>query len=74
MGQQPLDLLMIQLGLKNTDLVYATTESLTHKMVQRGRKGRRLTRRIQERICAALALATGKTFTTSQLFTYRGHV
>jgi hypothetical protein len=43
-------------------------------MVQRGRKGRRLTRRIQERICTALALATGQDFTMEQLFTYRGHV
>lgn len=65
---------MIEMGLKNTDLVSATTESLTHKMVQRGRKGRRLTRRIQDRICTALGLATGREFTTEQLFTYRGHI
>ncbi len=42
MGTQPLDALMEQLGLKNSDLVEHSTEQLTFKMIAKGRKGRRL--------------------------------
>lgn len=54
LGPQPLDRVMERLGLDNHDLVSASTEPLTHKMVQKGRKGRRLTPRIQCRILRAL--------------------
>ncbi len=65
---------MIELGLQNHDLVAASAEQLTHKMVQKGRKGRRLTRNIQEKILRALNKASGRSFTLDQLFNYRGHV
>lgn len=74
LGQQPLEQIMIELGLQNHDLVAASTEQLTHKMVQKGRKGRRLTRNIQEKILRALNKASGRTFLTNQLFNYRGRV
>jgi uncharacterized protein YbcV (DUF1398 family) len=45
---------MEKLGLSNSDLVAASTEQLTFKMVQKGRKGRRLTRNVQEKILNAL--------------------
>ena len=51
---QPLDILMTQLGLTNADLVNASTEQLSFKMVSKGRKGRRLTPNIQDKILAAL--------------------
>lgn len=51
---QPLEALMIRLGLSNADLVKASTEQLTFKMVQKGRTGRRLTRNVQEKILRAL--------------------
>jgi len=54
LGSQPLDALMEKLGLSNVDLVQASTEQLTFKMVNKGRKGRRLTRNIQNKILAAL--------------------
>lgn len=54
LGPQPLDQVMHRLDLQNHDLVEASREPLTHKMVQRGRKGRRLTPRIQCRILRAL--------------------
>lgn len=63
---------MTQLGLKNTDVVAASTQPLTHKMVQRGRKGRRLNPHIQDRIAAALSAATGHAYEVGQLFNYRG--
>lgn len=54
MGTQPLDRLMTDLGLKGTDLVAASTEQLTHKMVTKARRGRRLTGNVQRKILAAL--------------------
>ena len=51
---QPLDELMTKLGLTNADLVRASTEQLSFKMVQKGRKGRRLTPNMQAKILAAL--------------------
>ena len=74
LGRQPLDDLMIALGLDNHDLVDASTEQLTHKMVQKGRKGRRLTRNVQLKILHALQTATGRAYELDQLFNYRGHV
>ena len=53
MGIQPLDALMLQYGLTNHDIVAATTEPLTHKAVQRARKGRLLTQRTQRRVVEA---------------------
>ena len=50
---QPLDTLMTRLELTNADLVKASTEQLTFKMVQKGRKGRPLTRNVQNKILRA---------------------
>ncbi len=55
--QQPLDLLLTRLGLTNADLVNASTEQLTFKMVNKGRKGRRLSPNVQEKILNALLAA-----------------
>lgn len=63
----PLDTLMQKHGLKNHDLVAVSTDGLTHKQVQKGRKGRPLTRRIQLKIAAALS-AKGIACSADQLF------
>ncbi len=63
LGVQPLDAIMNQLGLANHDLAEASAEPLTHKTVQRARKGRRLTPPMQLRVVEALnqaAVARGK--------------
>ena len=54
---QPLDTLMTQWGLSNADLVNASTEQLSFKMVQKGRRGKRLTPNIQEKILKAIQAA-----------------
>jgi len=69
-GVQPLDKIMDELNLNNHDLVAASTAGLTHKQVQKGRKGRRLTRNIQEKIAVALSAAAGKTYVRTELFNY----
>jgi hypothetical protein len=70
-GIQPLDKIMEERGLKNHDLVAASKDGLTHKQVQKGRKGRRLTRHIQDKIVSALSASTGTAYRLDQLFNYR---
>ena len=73
LGAQPLDELMARLGLSNDGLVKASTEQLTHKMVHRGRKGRRLTLNAQSKILRALnAVKPGNNYTLKDLFSYEG--
>ena len=54
MGVQPLDGIMAEHALGNHDLVAASKEPMTHKAVQRARKGRRLTKHMQQRMADAL--------------------
>jgi hypothetical protein len=70
LGEQPLNRLMAELGLKSHDLVAASIEQITHKMVQRGCKGRRLTKNVQGKLLRALNTATGNNYTIKDLFTY----
>ncbi|MBE7493415.1 MAG: hypothetical protein HS117_00560 [Verrucomicrobiaceae bacterium] len=77
MGVQPLEGILGGLGLGNHDLVTASEEPITHKAVQRARKGRRLTKHMQQRVTAALNRAVslqGRTveraWEVSDLFTY----
>jgi hypothetical protein len=70
LGEQPLARLLTELGLKPHDLVAASTEQITHKMVQRGCKGRRLTRNVQGKLLRALNTASGNTYVLADLFTY----
>ena len=70
LGEQPLNRLMAELGLKSHDLVAASTEQITHKMVQRGCKGRRLTKNVQGKLLRALNTATGNNYTIKDLFPY----
>lgn len=51
---QPLDTLMTKLGLTNAHLVNASTEQLSFKMLQKARKGRPLSPKIQMKILVAL--------------------
>jgi len=70
-GPQPLDALMTRLNISNHDLVAASTDQLTHKMVAKGRKGRRLTSNAQYKILAALTAARpDETLALKDLFTY----
>jgi len=70
LGEQPLARLLMELGLKSHDLVAASTEQITHKMVARGSKGRRLTKTVQGKLLRALNTASGKSHVLADLFTY----
>jgi hypothetical protein len=70
LGPQPLAQIMAQRDLKGHDLVQASTEQLTHKMVSRACKGRRLTPNVQGKVLRALNAATADHYTLTDLFNY----
>jgi hypothetical protein len=70
LGEQPIAGLLAKLGLERHDLVAASTEQITHKMVARACKGRRLTPNVQRKILNALNRATGGTYVLPDLFNY----
>jgi len=70
LGTQPIARIMADHDLKAHDLVAASTEQLTHKMVARACKGRRLTPTVQAKIRNALNTAAGRSYAASDLFNY----
>ena len=73
-GVQPLDAIMNEKEIRNHDLVAAVPPgSITHKQVQKARKGRRLTTNIQEKILEALnAYVAPESYEFKEIFNYRG--
>jgi len=71
LGEQPLAGVMAEHGLVNRDLVAASPEQITHKMVARAVKGRRLTLNTMTKIVAALNAAVAPArYRTRDLFDY----
>lgn len=69
-GEQPIVAIMAAYKLKPHDLVVSSTEQVTHKMVARAIKGRRLTVNVRAKILNALNNATGKEYKIRDLFNY----
>jgi len=70
-GVQPLDKVLESCSLKNDDLVQASREQLTHKQVQKARKGRHVTPNIKGKIVRALnAAVETKKYSEKDLFNY----
>jgi hypothetical protein len=70
LGEQPIARLMAERGLKAQALVAASTEQITHKMVSRACKGRRLTPHVKIKVMNAFNKVTGLTCGVKDLFTY----
>ena len=70
LGEQPIAGIMKELDLKPHDLVSASTEQITHKMVSRACKGRKLTLNTQTKVLNALNTATNQHYSLKNLFTY----
>jgi len=70
LGAQPIGRIMAENGLKAHDLVAASTQQITHKMISRACKGRRLTLNTQYKVLGALNSATEKTYSLGDLFSY----
>ncbi len=72
-GTQRLDALLHRWELSNHDLVLASGElaQLTHKQVQRARRGRRLNLRMMQKVTSALnAAVVGKAVAGAGLYAY----
>ena len=70
LGEQPIAAIMSEHNLKTHDLVAKSIEQLSHKMVARAVKGRRLTPRVKIKVLNALNKATEKNYSIKQLFNY----
>ncbi|MCD6175088.1 MAG: hypothetical protein J7K65_04880 [Planctomycetes bacterium] len=70
LGPQPIIELLEKYKLNAHDLVVASTEQITHKMVSRACKGRKLSRRVQLKIRNAVNAAADADYTLKDLFTY----
>lgn len=70
LGPQPIAKLMFNHGFKPNDLVNNSAEQLTHKMVSRAVRGRRLTPNIKRRVLNALNKAAGIQYQLKDLFNY----
>ena len=53
-GDQPLDTLMERWGITNHELVGTSEEQLSHKQVQKARKGRQLTLHMMQKVTRTL--------------------
>jgi hypothetical protein len=70
LGTQPITDIMARHNLKPHDLVAASKQQLTHKMVSRACKGRKLTDNSKSKVLIALNLAAKRNYTLSELFNY----
>ncbi len=70
LGTQPIAEILLAHNIGARDLVKASTEQITHKMVSRACKGKRLTPRVQSKIVRAINTVAGKTYSPTDLFTY----
>ncbi len=70
LGAQPIAHLMAEHNLRPHDLVCVSTRQLTHKMISRACKGRRLTPNAQAKVLTALNAVTGKRYERRALFDY----
>jgi len=68
LGEQPIAQVMREHSLKPHDLVAISSVEMTHNVVSRVCKGRRLTLNTQTKVLAALNQATGKNHTLRDLF------
>ena len=70
LGPQPIIELLDKHKMTHHDLVAASTEQITHKMITRACMGRKLSRRVQLKILNALNTTSEQTYKLTDLFTY----
>ena len=71
LGEQPIVAILAKHGLKSHDVVAASTQQITHKMVSRACKGRRLTIKVQCKIRNAVNNAVGDAAETEAQTKYK---
>jgi len=70
LGLQPIASIMAEFKLKPNDLVSNSSEQISHKMVNKAVKGRRLNPHIQIKILKAVNNTTKKSYSLKDLFNY----
>ena len=70
-GPQPIAALLVQLGLTNHQIVAASTEQVTHKMMAKACRGRFLSSKVRQKILRAVNAASGGAYNLADLFNYR---
>lgn len=70
LGEQPISAFLKELNVKTHDLVAASDEQITHKMVSKACKGRRLGKKVQARVIRALNKVSGNHYAKEDLFNY----
>ena len=69
-GPQPIIDIMAVHDLRPHDLVAASVDQITHKMIARACRGRRLTANVKLKVRNALNAATAQEYTLNDLFNY----
>ena len=70
-GRQPIATILSERQITNHQVVEASTEQLTHKMMAKACRGRFLSSKVRQKILRAVNKVTGEQFKLSDLFTYR---
>ena len=70
LGVQPIAGIMEKAKLERHDVVASSPDQITHKMVARACKGRRLTDNSKRKILKAINAATEKDYSIRDLFNY----
>jgi len=70
LGPQPIKEIIDAHQLKPHDVVAASTDQITHKMIAKAIKGRRLTPHVKQKILAALNKACQREYALADLFNY----
>ncbi len=69
-GLQPIATILGERQITNHQVVEASTEQLTHKMMAKACRGRYLSSKVRQKILRAVNKVTGEQFKLSDLFTY----
>ena len=70
LGEQPIAQVMRNHGLTAHDLVAGSTDQISHKMISRACKGRRLTPHVKLKVLNAVNRTAGKKYAMGDLFSY----
>jgi hypothetical protein len=70
LGEQPLAAILVEHNYKSSDLVSASSMQLTHKMVSRACRGRRLTSNTKNKIYQAINALVGTPLAMDDIFNY----
>ncbi len=69
-GEQPIAGIISEKNLRPCDIVNASTEQITYKMIARAVKGRRLSPKVRNKILRAINSLTENQYSSKDIFNY----